>query len=489
MIDAAFANDIQNAPRRYLYGEIIMLNRTRVLLLVLVCLVGLATIGAGAAETINTNALRKQQFDRLQTFFVAKEKQAKALAASEQQELLPEVQALFKAGTAGKWETVTNLYDKLSVKHNAAGKLPRDEKLANARYWEIVNEAGGACDQLMEGTPRFIQMWEHDIIESIPPGSIYFGGTDPGRFLVTAFCKSHINGEPFFTVTQNRFADSYYLNYLRFMYGSKITMLSDEDSTKAFNEYLADAQKRLKDNQLKPGEDVTMTNGRVQVTGQVAVMSINALLAKAIFDKNPGREMFVEESFPLDWMYPYLEPHGMIMKLNRFPLPEISEDAIQQDRIYWHPRIREMIGDWLTQRTTLQEIADFSIRVYGHTNLTEFKGDPAFATNDNAQKMFSKLRSSMGGLYAWRANNAKSKNEKERMQRAADFAYRQAIALCPYSPEAVYRYVQLLTGQQRYDDAILVVTTCSKIIPEDQQIQSLLKQLKQISKTQRNKQL
>jgi len=35
-------------------------------------------------------------------------------------------------------------------------------------------------------------------------------------------------------------------------------------------------------------------------------MTINGLLAKIIFDKNPNREFYIEESFPLDWMYPYL---------------------------------------------------------------------------------------------------------------------------------------------------------------------------------------
>ena len=42
-------------------------------------------------------------------------------------------------------------------------------------------------------------------------------------------------------------------------------------------------------------------------------MSINGLLTKVIFDKNPTNEFYVEESFPLDWMYPHLTPHGVIM--------------------------------------------------------------------------------------------------------------------------------------------------------------------------------
>ena len=55
-------------------------------------------------------------------------------------------------------------------------------------------------------------------------------------------------------------------------------------------------------------------------------MNINGLLTKVIFDHNPKNEFFVEESFPLDWMYPHLTPFGIIMKINRQPLPALTED-------------------------------------------------------------------------------------------------------------------------------------------------------------------
>src|SRR5581483_10331432 len=63
--------------------------------------------------------------------------------------------------------------------------------------------------------------------------------------------------------------------------------------------------------QIKPGEDVQVADNRIQINGQTAVMSINGLLTKVIFDHNPTNEFFVEESFPLDWMYPYLTPFGV----------------------------------------------------------------------------------------------------------------------------------------------------------------------------------
>jgi hypothetical protein len=71
-------------------------------------------------------------------------------------------------------------------------------------------------------------------------------------------------------------------------------------------------------------------------------MAINGLLTKVIFDKNPDHEFYVEESFPLDWMYPYLTPFGIIMKINRQPLAEITEDVVKKD----HDKIKPYGDHW-----------------------------------------------------------------------------------------------------------------------------------------------
>src|SRR5678809_269618 len=102
----------------------------------------------------------------------------------------------------------------------------------------------------------------------------------------------------------------------------EILSATNDDSQKSFQDYLADAQRRLEHDrrfpnepkQIRVGEDVRIIENKVQVSGQVAVMAINALLTKVIFDKNPDHEFYVEESFPLDWMYPHLTPFGIIMK-------------------------------------------------------------------------------------------------------------------------------------------------------------------------------
>ncbi len=117
---------------------------------------------------------------------------------------------------------------------------------------------------------------------------------------------------------------------------NEIYIPSPADSQNCFEDYTQDVARRQQLGQLEPGEDVRVENGRVQVSGQVAVMNINGLLCKVIFDQNPTNSFYVEESFPLNWMYPYETPFSIIMKINRNPLPELPDERVQAG-----PRILE----------------------------------------------------------------------------------------------------------------------------------------------------
>jgi tetratricopeptide (TPR) repeat protein len=350
----------------------------------------------------------------------------------------------------------------------------------HGKWEQPVKEIFGAFEAFAAGNEKYSRIFSDGIIESIPRGSIYFGGNDPGRFLITAMQKSQVDGDPFFTLSQNELAGGPYLDYLRSMYGGKIYTPTDKDAQKSFENYTTDVATREQNNQLKPGEDVhTDTDGRVQISGHVGVMEINGLLAKIVFDQNSNRDFFVVESFPLDWMYPYLEPHGLIMKINRQPLSEISDEIVQHDRAYWTKLTTPMIGGWLKPDTSLQEVAAFAEKIHVQKDFSGFTGDPQFVQNAYSQKMFSKERSAIGGLYMWRVQHATNDAERKRMDDAADFAFKQAFAICPYSPETVYRYINflLLPTVNRLDDALLVVKTCQKLDPFNGQITDLLKQL------------
>ena len=272
----------------------------------------------------------------------------------------------------------------------------------------------------------------------------------------------------------------------------EIYIATPDDSQRCFNEYLSDAQRRLQHDmqspnepkQIHPGEDVRVVDNRVTVAGQVAVMAINGLLTKVMFDHNPKNEFFVEESFPLDWMYPHLTPYGVIMKINREPLPSLTEDILKRDHDFWKQYSKRLTGDIIDYDTPLKDIKAWIEKTYIRHDFNGFTGDRKFIHDDDAQKAFSKLRSSIGGIYAWRLMQSppqyrpKSDAENQRLLKEAEFTFRQAFAFCPYSPEAVFRYVNLLLPLNRVDDALLVAETCAELDPYNPQVAGLVENLK-----------
>jgi tetratricopeptide (TPR) repeat protein len=279
----------------------------------------------------------------------------------------------------------------------------------------------------------------------------------------------------------------------------EIFIPSPDDLSRSFSDYWTDVQQRYQhDNdpryageprQLKQGEQPTPTaDGRLTISGQVSVMAINGILTKLIFERNPTNEFYVEESFPLDWMFPHLTPYGDIMKINREPVAEISPEIIKRDHEFWSHYSDRLIGNWITYDTTVKQITDFIDKVSIQHDFSGFTGDRAFMRDESAQKSFSKLRTAIAGVYAWRLgllNQTPTPAEylprnaevQQRLIKEADFAYRQAFAYCPYSPEIVYRYVQFLAAFRRFDDARLVAETCSKLDPNNDSIRNMAREL------------
>jgi hypothetical protein len=136
-----------------------------------------------------------------------------------------------------------------------------------------------------------------------------------------------------------------------------------------------------------------------------------------------------------------------------------------------------MIGGWLNEDTPVSQVAAFAEKVHLRHDLSGFTGDPHFVQNDFACKSFSSLRSSIAGVYLWWLDQATGDEEKDRMARAADFAFRQAWALCPTSPDVVFRYTNFLVKQKRNSDALVVASTCLKLDPNNTQIKNLARQL------------
>lgn len=393
----------------------------------------------------------------------------------------------FRLAREGRYRAASRIYQDLRER---GGKVesPKHDPDLRLPLWDPLLEVQLALDAYAAGAGKFATAIGEGIVQSIPPGSIYFGGTDTGRGLPAAFSRSHADGDPFFTLTQNQLCDGQHLNYLRAAFGGKIQVLSNEDSQQAFHEYLQDAERRFKHDQaapveprqLRPGEDVHIVDGKVQVSGQVAVMALNGRLARILFDRNPDREFYVEESFPLDWMYPHLTPHDLIMKINRQPVPELTPEVVARDHEFWCQRQAAFIGGWLTSNTPVQEVCDFVERVFLRKDLRDFNGDKDFVRHYYAAAAYAKLRSAQAGLYAWRAANSKSTPERQRMIGAADFAFRQSFAFCPTNPEAVFRYVNLLVRNERVGEALRIARTAARLRPAEKQLESLVRELERM---------
>lgn len=388
-------------------------------------------------------------------------------------------------------------------------------------------------------TPPFEDKDGKPLYPEMTKNAVLFGGTDPGRFCPTymIFCESQIppqkrrdpnfDRRDVYIITQNALADQTYLDYIRAHYfrsnqedtnffqvlfpskavgwmtqgldkffldhGKKVENRrreqgvyppkeiytpSDYDFFVSGQEYCEDVRIRYEKGQLKAGESYNPKTGEVGLSGQAAVMGINGFLAKIIFDKNPDHEFFIEESFPLDWMYPYLTPYGIIMKINREPVAKFTPEIIVRDHEFWGQYMNRLIGNWITYETSMDDICDFALEVYLRGNFKGYRGDMKFLRDDDAQKSFSKLRSAITGLYWWRANSTTSAEEQQLLLREAEFSAKQAYALCPFSPEALYKLVNMLVLQNRFDDSINLIMTSMMFDSENDGLKDLLAQVK-----------
>lgn len=409
-------------------------------------------------------------------FLKAKKIQIQELAETQTNKVPASVEKLFDTISADDYPKETNLFAQLEEARGRFREPPLDDmaRLLQGPAWPPISEVSGTYEVFHDWDHKWLQRFGNDIIDSIPRGSVYFGGTEDGRFIISALVKSHRGGDPFFVLTQNQLADSNYMNYLAGMFAKQVHLPNEEETSQVFSIYVTGAQQRYQAGKLRLGEDVSITGGQIKVGGVTAVMTINGLLVKWILDHNPDRSFFIEESIAIDELYPNLTPHGLIMELQHKPVPELPESMIRKDADYWRKLTGELIGDWIGEKTSTKELSEFVEKVYLRKDFNGFAGDAAFAKNSAARKGFSKLRDSLGGLYAWRADQPAE--NRRLMQQNAELAFRQAFAICPAN-EVVDRYSQLLIKLNRTPEAILLVKTALRIDPQNGAFNHLLQTL------------
>lgn len=429
----------------------------------------------GAAEPADPSrphpAPRPELERHLARFTAAKKQEAETILANARLTKPEPFDDLFAAMARGDAQSASNRYEALDSRFRNRPTGSNDLGMV----WQIVMEAHTGWDLFHTGHPDLMERFGREIMAVVPEGAVYFGGTDMGRFIVTALSQSHAEGRPFFTLTQNQLVDTRYMKYLRQMYGSRLAIPSQQDERKAVDEYVADFRDRQKQGRVGPNENVSVDwLGRISASGVGSTMAVNGLLLKRVLEQNPGRECFMEESYPIAWLYPRMEPAGPILRIRPEPMTVLNEEAVRNDRKYWGTLCGELLGDWLTEETGVEEICSFGIRRYLRKEMQGFTGNAAYLQDPHAQKAFSKLRSSIAAMYKWRSENSVSETDRERMLREADLGFRQALALCPYSPEVIWHYDTLLVGQGRTEEARLVRRTAQELAPLDPQLREWL---------------
>ena len=286
----------------------------------------------------------------------------------------------------------------------------------------------------------------NSILATLRPGMVYIGGTDPGRFIPTLLNDTQ-DGERHIVLTQNAMADGTYLEYLQFLFSDRCATLGPEDSQRAFADYLRDAQQRYdhdrkfpnEPKQIRPGENIEITEGRTSVSGQVAVMSINEHLIRRFMEKNPDLSFAIEQSFAFKSMYDTTAPLGAIMELG------VPDD----------------------QRAITRERAAASVD-YWRATAQEFASNPEAANSPEARKTYGKMAAEQAALLLHHQHAAE-----------AEEAYRLATQISPQSPEAVLGYVNVLVQQKRLNEAIPVLETAAQMgTPDQQQFQRRIEELK-----------
>jgi tetratricopeptide (TPR) repeat protein len=330
----------------------------------------------------------------------------------------------------------------LYLSERMEGQLP-SWTLAGALFTSVLTLQANVIDCNQRGH-WFGWQYGVDMLKPLDKNAVVFGGTDPGRFVTTymIFCESQqpvrfkrdpdFDRSDLYVITQNALADISYLKYIRDHYDDRfkpkkytrfekwlgreqqfpkqgLHLLNDSDYAQCLIEYTKTRQGGASLADMSVGD----------------IFAVNGVVARKIFEDNKKTHTFyVEESLPIPWMYPYMVPAGLIMRLNPEPLDKLPQEAIDQDRKFWDAYTARLLAD------------------------------PYLRDDVDAEKSFSKLRHSFGNMYRARG-----------LYEEALYAYRQALQISPDNGETVGGYFDLLMTLGRFDEAERAVKKALELDP------------------------
>ena len=331
------------------------------------------------------------------------------------------VEKFFDAIEAGDWNEIDAQW-KVLAEHSSQYAFSKEHWPDLDPFWMSVLDAYGVAEQAHLWPAQKLLDYGNAILDSLRPGMVYVGGTDAGRWIPELLNETS-GGEPHIAITQNAFADGRYLEFMQTLYGERFAALTDEDSKRALEEFKTDARKRLEHDQqfpdepkqVRPGENIKIVNGEVQVSGGTGVMAINERLLQMLMAKNPELSFAIEQSALMTSTFANATPVGPIMELGvRDEQNALTRERAAQSVDYW--------------RTTAQQL------------LSDSQAD-----SDEVRGSYAKLALNQASLLLDRNYTAE-----------AEQTFRLALDIAPSSREAVFTYVNLLTEQNRVEDAIAI---------------------------------
>lgn len=291
---------------------------------------------ARALAGTNAAALTPEQHvaNLLQRFVVSRREILDRFAAKTGLETPPEYREFLNLLEQGDWETIHKEFLRLSEQR-------KTEPFSQARLtlWPVLFEAYGVAEVAKEWPAQDLLDYGKRVLDAVPTGGIYVGGTDEGRFIPTLL--NNASEEPRIVLTQNALADKTYMEYLQFLYGTAIQFPTEQQEAQAFQQIVQRLGKKTEDN-------------RIEIGGQQAVMAINSLLVQTMARNNPGVPFAIQESYPLEEtytgaqltgpLYTYTEPapgSGDATKSSEAPAAATPSQVVN----YWQDTVKQLQSD------------------------------------------------------------------------------------------------------------------------------------------------
>jgi tetratricopeptide (TPR) repeat protein len=366
--------------------------------------------------------------EKLIKFSAIKRSLVRRLAQRFGKAVPPEVERFFDLVDQGRLEEACKLFDELNKERE--GPPPKEDLY---KIWRPIQDTAGISWEALNWPAQRLLDYGNSILSSLAPGMVFIGGTDPGCFIPT-FLNDTAEGDQHIVMTQNALADSTYLDYLSELYGDRMKTLDKNESESAFQAYIGDLQKRIDHDKANPNEPKRVkseekyeyVDGKLNVSGQGAVMAINERLFQRLMEKNPDLRFAVEESFPFKSTYGDATPLGPIMELRVGEAEkQLSPERAAETLAYW--------------QTTNDQILS----------------DPESSNSDYTRRAYSKIQNSQANLFAERGLTGE-----------AEQTYRMALQLYPANIEAVNGMIDLLSRNGDITGARRVLDDFARVSPD-----------------------